>query len=99
MAEERHNNLKTVLVWLLKLLGIQDMPIYKRNRISNQLEQTQMIIMAAEHLSERAILEKLPWITVDEIDRILAERNGEVDDLSESEDNDVNMTPVDGDAL
>jgi len=82
---------------ILRLIGIEDMPIYKRNRISNQLEQTQMIIMAAEHLSERAILEKLPWITVDEIDRILAERSGEVDDLKESENNDVNATPPDGD--
>lgn len=84
---------------LLKLLKIDDMPIYKRSRISNQLEQTQMIIMAAEHLSERAILEKLPWITVDEIDKILAEKSGEVDGLSETEDNDVNETPVDGEAL
>ena len=84
---------------LLKLIGIDDMPVYKRNRISNQLEQTQMIIMAAEHLSERAVLEKLPWITVDEIDRILAEKSNEVDNLSESVDNDVNETPLDGDAL
>ena len=72
---------------LLKLIGIEDNPVYKRNRISNQLEQTQMIIMAAEHLSERAILEKLPWITVDEVDKILAEKSGEVDELQESEDN------------
>lgn len=84
---------------LLNLIGIDDMPIYKRNRISNQLEQTQMIIMAAEHLSERAVLEKLPWITVDEIDRILAEKSGEVDSLSETENNDVNETPVDGEQL
>ena len=84
---------------LLKLIGIDDMPIYKRSRISNQLEQTQMIIMAAEHLSERAILQKLPWITVDEIDRILAERDGAVDALNEAEDNDVNSTPVDGEAM
>ena len=68
---------------LLKLIGVKDRPIYKRNRISNQLEQTQMIIMAAEHLSERAILEKLPWISVDEIDRILEEKAGEIDQLSE----------------
>lgn len=81
---------------LLKLIGVEDMPVYKRNRISNQLEQTQMIIMAAEHLSERAILEKLPWITVDEIDRILAERDGEIDSRGETEDNDVNETPPDG---
>jgi len=71
---------------LLALLGIEDIPQYKRNRISNQLEQTQMIIMAAEHLSERAILEKLPWVTVDEIDTILAEKSGETDELHENDD-------------
>ncbi len=83
---------------VLKLLDIKDVPQYKRNRISNQLEQTQMIIMAAEHLSERAILEKLPWITVDEIDPILAERDGEVDERTErTEMTDVN--DVGGEAL
>lgn len=71
---------------LLKLLGIDDVPVYKRNRISNQLEQTQMIIMAADHLSERAILEKLPWITVDEVDKILAERDGEIDERHEDDE-------------
>lgn len=76
---------------LLKLLGIDDIPQYKRNRISNQLEQTQMIIMAAEHLSERAILEKLPWVTVDEIDKILAERDGEIDERrANGETSDIN---------
>ena len=75
---------------LLKLIGIEDTPVYKRNRISNQLEQTQMVIMAAEHLSERAILEKLPWVTVDEIDRILAERDSNVEERIEEE------TPEDG---
>lgn len=72
---------------LLKLLGIEDMPTYKRNRISNQLEQTQMVIMAAEYLSNRAVLEKLPWVTVDEIDAILSEKDGEVDELRENADN------------
>lgn len=80
---------------LLKLIGIKDIPQYKRNRISNQLEQTQMVIMAAEHLSERAILEKIPWITVDEIDRILSERDAEIDKLDEAaiKSGDINATP------
>jgi hypothetical protein len=80
---------------LLKLIGVDDIPQYKRNRISNQLEQTQMVIMAAEHLSERAILEKIPWITVDEIDRILSERDAEIDKLDEAaiKSGDINATP------
>lgn len=68
---------------LLALVGINDIPQYKRNRIANQLEQTQMIVMAAEYLSTRAILEKLPWITVDEVDTILAEKDGEIDGRQE----------------
>lgn len=84
---------------LLKLLKIEDVPQYKRNRISNQLEQTQMIVMAAEHLSERAILEKLPWVTVDEIDKILAERGAEIDELSEENDLEGDTTLQDGDML
>ena len=75
---------------ILDLVGIQDIPQYKRNRIATQLEQTQMIIMAAEFLSNRAILEKLPWVTVDEVDTILNEKFGEVDKLSERETQDVN---------
>ena len=68
---------------LLRLIGIDDIPTYKRNKISNQLEQTQMIVMAAEYLSERAILDKLPWVTVDEIETILAEKAGEIDEREE----------------
>lgn len=83
---------------LLALVGINDIPQYKRNRIANQLEQTQMIIMAAEYLSTRAILEKLPWITVDEVDTILEEKNGEVDSLSEDADRD-DVNDVDGETL
>lgn len=84
---------------ILRLIGVEDIPQYKRNRISNQLEQTQMIIMAAEHLSERAILEKIPWVTVDEIDKILAEKDVEIDRLGETDMKDVNETPQDGDLM
>lgn len=83
---------------MLALVGIEDVPEYKRNRIANQLEQTQMIIMAAEYLSTRAILEKLPWITVDEVDTILAERDGEVDERIE-ETNPEDVNDVGGEAL
>lgn len=74
---------------ILWMLNIDDIPQYKRNRISNQLEQTQMVIMAADHLSERAILEKLPWVTVDEIDKILAERSGDVDEKLDAIEDDT----------
>lgn len=57
---------------LLVLLGIEkDTPVFKRNRVSNQLEQTQMVLSAAEYLDEETVLKKLPFITVDEVKDIL----------------------------
>ena len=56
---------------LLALVGIEDTPTFKRNRISNQAEQTQMILSAAEYLDEETILQKLPFVTVDEVQYII----------------------------
>jgi len=60
---------------ILTLIGIEDMPIFKRNRISNQMEQVQMVMMEAQYLDDETILKKLPNITVDEVAEIL-ERKG-----------------------
>lgn len=65
---------------LLKLIGIEDTPIFKRNRISNQKEQTDMIISASDVLDEQTILEKLPFITIDEVQDILARKDIQNDD-------------------
>ena len=58
---------------LFTLLGLDtaNTPIFLRNRVSNQLEQTQMILSAAEYLDEETVLRKLPFITVDEVEDIL----------------------------
>ena len=48
-------------------------PQFKRNRISNQTEQTQMVMLAAQYLDDRTILSKLPFITVDEVEGIMQE--------------------------
>lgn len=60
---------------LLSLIGIEDTPIFKRNRISNEKEQTEMILSAADHLDDETILNKLPFITVDEVYKILANKD------------------------
>ena len=62
---------------ILKLLGIEDTPVFKRNRISNQSEQTQMVLSASDYLDEETILRKLPFVTVDEITSILARKDVE----------------------
>lgn len=60
---------------ILALIGIEDYPIFDRNRISNELEETQMIMTAANYLDDKTVLEKLPFITVDEVDGILARKD------------------------
>lgn len=62
---------------ILALEGIDAEPIYKRNRISNQMEQVQMIVMEAPYLDEDTILSKLPNITVDEVNEIIKRKTAE----------------------
>ena len=65
---------------LLALMGITGdaaTPIFKRNRIANQYEQTQMIMLAAQYLDAETILDKLPWISVDEVADIMARKAAE----------------------
>lgn len=60
---------------LLSLIGIEDFPVFKRNRISNQKEQTDMILSCADYLDDETILSKLPFISVDEITNVLARKD------------------------
>lgn len=60
---------------ILSLRGIEDTPIFKRNRISNQLEQVQMVIAEAPYLDDETILQKLPNISPDEIRQIMSRRD------------------------
>ena len=62
---------------ILALIGIEDTPIFKRNRISNQKEQVEMILMEAPYLDDETILQKMPNITPDEVVRIMAAREAE----------------------
>lgn len=62
---------------ILRLIGIEDTPIFKRNRITNQLEQVQLVMMEADVLDSETLLRKLPNVTDDEIPDILAKRDAE----------------------
>lgn len=53
-----------------KFAGIEEVPKFKRSQLKNQLEETQMIIAAAAYLDGDTILEKLPFLTVDEVQSI-----------------------------
>ena len=71
---------------ILRLIGIEDTPVFKRNRISNQREQTDMILSASEYLDDETILTKLPFINIDEVQSILEKRDTENLDRFEQSD-------------
>lgn len=68
---------------ILDLMGIEDNPVFKRNRISNQQEQTTMVLSAAEYLDTETLLSKLPFITVDEVSEVMARKNAEMEQRME----------------
>lgn len=75
---------------ILSFIGIEDTPVFKRNRISNQMEQTQMIMMTAQYLDDETVLQKLPFITVDEIPGILARKDMEAGGLMDADEDEEN---------
>lgn len=63
---------------VLRIKGLDPMvPQFKRNRISNQMEQTQMVMLAANYLDSRTLLNKLAFVSVDEVEDIMAAKYAE----------------------
>lgn len=62
---------------LFAIIGIEDNPTFKRSRIVNQAEETQMVLMAAQYLDDETILKHLPWLTPDEVKGVLARKDAE----------------------
>lgn len=62
---------------IFRLADIDDNPTFKRNKIQNQLEQTQMVLMAATYIDDETILNKLPWLTQEEVQEILKRKDAE----------------------
>lgn len=52
---------------LLALMGVEDRPIFKRNKVSNQPQQVQMVVQEAPYLDHETVLRKLPNLTPDEV--------------------------------
>lgn len=65
------------LYQLFELIDIDDDPTFTRSKIVNQLEQTQMVLLAASYLDDETILSKLPWLTQEEIANILKRKSAE----------------------
>lgn len=64
------------LAELFKVVGINDEPKFTRSRIINQTEETQMVLMAAQYLDDETLLNKLPWLTPEEVKLIIERRDG-----------------------
>lgn len=100
-ADDYEYQVVTFIQQILSLIGIEDTPQFKRNRISNQAEQTQMIMSVADYLDDETILRKLPFINVDEVTQILMRKDAEdqsrfeegTEEDEEQEDNDKEDVP------
>lgn len=72
---------------LLQLIGVEDTPLFKRNRISNQKEIVDMIVEVAQYLDEETILTKLPFLSPDEVDAIMMRKDLEdAEKINENDD-------------
>lgn len=73
-ADEFEAQVTACIAGILALAGIEDEPTYSRCRITNQYEETQMVMLAAPHLDEETIVRKLPFLTTDEQEKVLERR-------------------------
>lgn len=65
------------LLALQGISGAEATPTFKRNRISNQKEQVEIVMMEAPYLDDETILNKLPNISPDEVDVIMKRKEDE----------------------
>lgn len=56
---------------LLKLVNIEDSATFKRTKVTNMLEETQMVLQAAQFLDDETLLKHLPFLSPDEINEVL----------------------------
>ena len=76
-ADEFERHMREGIMDILALQGIEDTPVFTRNRISNTKEQVEVVALEAEWLDDETILRKLPNITPDEVAEILERRQRE----------------------
>lgn len=80
---------------ILKLAGIDDSPSYKRSKIINEQEQTNMILSAKDYLDDETILKHLPFLSPDEINSILEKKKlEEKNKLNEENQNKNTESPI-----
>ena len=86
-ADDFEYQVTQFILAILKLAGIDDAPVFKRNKISNQKEQTDMVLSSAEYLDDETILNKLPFVTAEEVSSIIAKKDKEKQEQAEMQAN------------
>lgn len=76
---------------LLRLAGIEDSPTYKRSKIINEQEETNMILSAKDYLDDETILKHLPFLSPDEVKSILAKKKREDEEKRKYEKQNLQM--------
>lgn len=64
-------HIREFIARLFALIGIEDTPSFRWNRIANQTEETNMVLAAAAYLDDETVLKHLPWISTDEVAEIM----------------------------
>lgn len=72
-AEFEYNVLEFVQ-GILDIAGIDDNPSFVWNKIVNQKEQTEMILSAANYLTDEMVIKKLPFLTPEEAEEVISQR-------------------------
>lgn len=63
---------------LFKIIGMDEEPKpFNRSKVTNQLEVTQTVLMAAQYLDEETILSKIPWLSPEEVEKIMERKTAE----------------------
>lgn len=87
-AADLEYNLIEFIQQICDIAGIPNSePVFVWNKVINQKEQTEMVLMAAQYLDEEAILNKLPWLTPEEAEEILKRKSAEEIDRRYEEEN------------
>lgn len=81
-ADDFEYQVSEFLEHIARLAGVEAEPVFKRNRVSNQLETVQMVTAEAQWLDDETVLRKLPNVTPEEIDGIMERKGEQVIDMS-----------------
>ena len=76
-ADLFENCVRVFLRDILALAGVDDTFTFSRTRIANETEMTQQVLLAAPLIGDEAAIRHIPWLTPEEVDEILAQRDAQ----------------------